>query len=66
MKNSNNRIRTGAPTSFAKHAMALSTTIEISNKDARGYKINTATSSDTLAINLGPMQPYRVASTDNS
>ncbi len=55
--NNNSRIRTGAPTSLARHDMGLSTIIGRTDKDASGQKIDTALRSTIERLRI---QDFRI------
>jgi transcription initiation factor TFIIB len=57
MNNNNSGIRTGSPTSLARHDMGLSTIIGRTDKDASGHKIDTAIRSTLERLRI---QDFRI------
>jgi transcription initiation factor TFIIB len=62
----NNRIRTGSPTSLAKHDMGLSTIIGRTDKDAGGHKIDTATRTKMVRLRILDVRTQAHGSTDRN
>ncbi len=64
--NNNNRIRTGAPISIARHDMGLSTVIGRTDRDASGHKIDAQMRSTMERLRLWDFRTQRYTPTDRN
>jgi transcription initiation factor TFIIB len=64
--NSNNRIRTGAPISIARHDMGLSTIIGRTDRDASGHKIDAQMRSTMERLRLWDSRTQKYSPTDKN
>jgi transcription initiation factor TFIIB len=64
--NNNNRIRTGAPTSIARHDMGLSTVIGRTDRDASGHKIDAQMRSTMERLRIWDFRTQRYTPTDRN
>ena len=64
--NSNNKIRTGAPTSIARHDMGLSTVIGRTDRDASGHKIDAQMRSTMERLRIWDFRTQRHTATDRN
>jgi transcription initiation factor TFIIB len=64
--NSNNRIRTGDPTSIARHDMGLATVIGRTDKDASGHKIDAQMRSTMERLRKWDFRTQRHTATDRN
>jgi transcription initiation factor TFIIB len=66
MNNSNTNVRTGAPTSLARHDMGLSTIIGRTDRDAGGHKIDTEIRSTMERLRTQDFRTQNYTSTDKN
>ena len=66
VNNNNNRIRTGAPTSLARHDMGLATVIGRTDRDASGQKIDAQMRSTMDRLRIWDFRTKRYTPTDRS
>jgi transcription initiation factor TFIIB len=64
--NNNNRIRTGAPTSIARHDMGLATVIGRTDRDASGHKIDAQMRSTMERLRTWDFRTQRHTATDRN